>query len=76
MSKNTKIICLVAIGAAFIVFIFLRDRVSAYLPYLLILLCPLLHLVFMGRMNHGQENKPEESPTAVGKSNNSKPSCH
>lgn len=74
MSKNTKIICLVAVSAALIMFIFFRDRVSVYLPFLFILLCPLLHLVFMGHMNHGQESKPADQ-TTVSKSDN-KPSCH
>lgn len=75
MSKNTKIVCLVAIGAAGVLFVFFRDRFSASLPFLLILACPLLHLVFMGRMNHGEADKTG-SQTSPSKPGDSKPSCH
>lgn len=56
MSKNTKFFCIIILAVSVVALVFFRNRSGSFLPYFLILLCPLMHIFMMG--GH-KEHRPE-----------------
>lgn len=67
-AKKKIILCLALAAGAIILFFIYRGRSLNFFPYLLILLCPLLHLFMMG--GHGGHQGGNE------KNNNEKKNNH
>lgn len=69
MNKNLIIFCVIIAGA--VLFWFYREgRLGAILPWVLIAVCPLMHLFMMKGMHHGGA---DNSDSAKDKKNQS---CH
>lgn len=68
--KNTIIICATVLIGLLLVLVFFKDKITTFLPFLILLACPLMHIFMMKGMHNHKDSEQKDG----GDKNNK--SCH